>query len=131
MIKQQILSNKINSLQQQIFSSEREGTNTKPLENILKKTVTELQKPFDKAGTKLVDLLDPSSATNISYRRKMENIMDSDRAKSMLTEGTARDVDRGIPNIADYGEVDAGVTKRTFAPREALPSDDNFFCKLF
>ena len=125
------LSNKINLLQQQIVSSEREGTNTEALENSVKETMAELQKPFEKIGTKLIDLLDPSSATNISYRQKMDNIMDSDRAKSMLTEGTARDVDKGIPNISDEIEIDAGVSKKTFAPRETLPSDDDYFRAYF
>ena len=125
------LSNKINSLQQQIVSSEREGTNTEALENSVKETMAELQKPFEKIGTKLIDLLNPSSATNISYRQKMDNIMDSDRAKSMLTEGTARDVDKGIPNISDEIEIDAGVSKKTFAPRETLPSDDDYFRAYF
>jgi hypothetical protein len=57
--------------------------------------------------------------------------MDSDRAKSMLTEGTARDVDKGIPNISDEIEIDAGVSKKTFAPRETLPSDDDYFRAYF
>jgi len=125
------LSNKISSLQQQIITSEAEGTNTGTLENSLKETMAELQKPFDKTGTRLIDLLETSSATNISYRQKMDNIMDSDRAKSMLTEGTAKDVDRGIPNISDEIEIDAGVSKKTFAPRETLPNDDDYFRAYF
>ena len=113
------LRNKISLLQQQIITSEAEGTDTGTLEKRLKETMAEIEKPFDKTGTRLVDLLDPGSATNISYQRKMENIMDSDRAKSMLAKQTKDDVDMGIPNISDEIEVDAGVSKKTFAPRKA------------
>jgi len=55
----------------------------------------------------------------------MENIMDSDRAKSMLAKQTKDDVDMGIPNISDEIEVDAGVSKKTFAPRKTFGSFRN------
>ena len=119
------LRNKISSLQQQIITSEAEGTDTGTLEKRLKETMAEIEKPFDKTGTRLVDLLDPGSATNISYQRKMENIMDSDRAKSMLAKQTKDDVDMGIPNISDEIEVDAGVSKKTFAPRKTFENFRN------
>ena len=119
------LRNKISLLQQQIITSEAEGTDTGTLEKILKETMAEIEKPFDKTGTRLVDLLDPGSATNISYQRKMENIMDSDRAKSMLAKQTKDDVDMGIPNISDEIEVDAGVSKKSFAPTKTFGSFRN------
>ena len=116
------LRNKISSLQQQIITSEAEGTDTGTLENRLDETMAEIEKPFDKTGTRLVDLLDPGSATNISYQRKMENIRDSDRAKSTLAKQTKDDVDMGIPNISDEIEVDTGVSKKTFAPKKTFES---------
>ena len=116
------LKNKISSLQQQITAAERTGNDVMipSFEKRLKETMAEIEKPFDKIGTRLVDLLDPGSATNISYQRKMENIMDSDRAKSTLAKQTKDDVDMGIPNISDEIEVDAGVSKKTFAPRKTF-----------
>ena len=119
------LRNKISSLQQQIITSEAEGTDTGTLEKRLNETRAEIEKPFDKTGTRLLDLLDSGSATNISYQRKMENIDDSDRAKSTLAEQTKDDVDMGIPNISDEIEVDAGVSKKTFAPRKTFGSFRN------
>ena len=38
------------------------------LQNRLDETMAEMEKPFDKTGTRLVDLLDPGNATNISYQ---------------------------------------------------------------
>ena len=117
------LESKKDSLQQEIGAANSMGDyyNEKDIDVLQKrldKTIAELQKPIDKTGTRLVDLLDPGSATNISYQRKMDNIMDLDKAKSSQSRGFLRDVQEGIPNIADYGEIDAGVTKRTFAPRK-------------
>lgn len=115
------LINKISSLQQELDFAEGTGNDAMigGLQNRLDETMAEMEKPFDKTGTRLVDLLDPGNATNISYQRKMENIMDSDRAKSTLAKQTKDDVDMGIPNISDEIEVDAGVSKKTFAPRKA------------
>jgi len=121
------LRNKISSLQQQIIDAERTDNNEMipSFEKRLKETMAEIEKPFDKTGTRLLDLLDSGSATNISYQRKMENIMDSDRAKSMLAKQTKDDVDMGIPNISDEIEVDAGVSKKSFAPRKTFGSFRN------
>ena len=42
---------------------------------------------------------------------------------------TLRDVEQGIPNIADYGEIDPGVSRKVFEPRKTLPADDDFFAE--
>jgi hypothetical protein len=62
------------------------------------------------------------SMKNISDRVRTQNIIDSDRAKSLTSKLQLRDNQLGIPNIADYGEIDAGVSEVRPKERSVLPS---------
>jgi hypothetical protein len=62
------------------------------------------------------------SMKNISDRVRTQNIIDSDRAKSLTSKLQLRDNQLGIPNIADYGEIDAGVSEVRPRERSVLPS---------
>jgi hypothetical protein len=64
------------------------------------------------------------SMKNISDRVRTGNIIDSDRAKSLTSKLQLRDNQLGIPNIADYGEVDAGVSEVRPKERSVLPSSE-------
>ena len=103
------------------------------LQKALRETKAELESPVDPTdrlgGTTLEDLTSPYSATNISRQRKLDNIRDADTAKSIASQMTLRDVERGVPNIADYGEIDSGVSRKVFEPRKTLPADDDFLAK--
>ena len=62
------------------------------------------------------------SMKNISDRMRTAEIIDSDRAKSLTSKMGLRDNLYGIPNIADYDEVDAGVSEVRPKERSVLPS---------
>ena len=129
------LQGKIASLKSQIKASEDVGDEASipVLEKALKETEAELGSPVDPTDklqeTTLEDLTSPYSATNISRQRKLDNILDADKAKSIASQMTLRDVEQGIPNIADYGEIDSGVSRKVFEPRKTLPADDDFLAK--
>ena len=129
------LQGKIASLESQIEVARAEGNDASipGLQKALRETKAELESPVDPTdklgGTTLEDLTSPYSATNISRQRKLDNILDADKAKSIASQMTLRDVERGVPNIADYGEIDSGVSGKEFEPRKTLPTDDDFFAK--
>jgi hypothetical protein len=129
------LQGKIASLESQIevARAEKNDASIPVLEKALRETKAELESPVDPTdrlgGTTLEDLTSPYSATNISRQRKLDNILDADKAKSMASQMTLRDVEQGIPNIADYGEIDSGVSRKVFEPRKTLPADDDFLAK--
>lgn len=129
------LQGKIASLESQIEEAEKLGDDASipVLQKALRETKAELESPVDPTdrlgGTTLEDLTSPYSATNISRQRKLDNILDADKAKSIASQMTLRDVERGIPNIADYGEIDSGVSRKVFEPRKTLPADDDFFAE--
>ena len=129
------LQGKIASLESQIEVARAEGNDASVpgLEKALRETKAELESPVDPTDrlgdTTLEDLTSPYSATNISRQRKLDNIRDADTAKSPASQMTLRDVEQGIPNIADYGEIDPGVSRKVFEPRKTLPADDDFFEK--
>ena len=62
------------------------------------------------------------SIKNISDRVRTANVIDSDRAKSLTSKLQLRDNLYGIPNIADYGEIDAGTSQPRPKERSVLPS---------
>ena len=129
------LQGKIASLESQIEVARAEGNDASipGLQKAIEETKAELESPVDPTdklqGTTLEDLTSPYSATNISRQRKLDNILDADKAKSIASQMTLRDVEQGIPNIADYGEIDSGVSRKVFEPRKTLPADDDFFAK--
>ena len=125
----QDLSNKALSLQQQIAAAEAVGDDPsviRGLETSLKNVNEQLQKTIDPAGTKLQTLLTPTSATNIEATRKLENIMDADRAKSIYSGAELRDQQMGIPGIADYTETETPTMKAPTPEREVLPGTQEY-----
>ena len=129
------LQGKIASLEFAIENAQIQGNEDflPGLEKELRETKAELESPLDPTdrlqGTTLEDLTSPYDPTNISRQRKLDNIRDADTAKSPASQMTLRDVEQGIPNIADYGEIDPGVSRKVFEPRKTLPADDDFFEK--
>jgi hypothetical protein len=124
----QDLSNKALSLQQQIAAAEAVGdeASVPALEASLKNVNEQLQKTIDPAGTKLQTLLTPTSATNIEATRKLENIIDADRAKSLYTQSQLRDVQEGVPGIADYAETETPTMQALTPEREVLPGTQEY-----
>ena len=124
----QDLSNKALSLQQQIAAAEAVGdeASVPALEASLKNVNEQLQKTIDPAGTKLQSLLTPTSATNIEATRKLENIIDADRAKSLYTQSQLRDVQEGVPGIADYAETETPTMQALTPEREVLPGTQEY-----
>ena len=124
----QDLSNKALSLQQQIAAAEAVGdeASVPALEASLKNVNEQLQKTIDPEGTKLQSLLTPTSATNIEATRKLENIMDADRAKSIYSGAELRDQQMGIPGIADYAETETPTMKALTPEREVLPGTQEY-----
>ena len=122
------LENKANSIRQQIQAAESVGDDVsiKPLEDRLSKIREQLNSPIDDIGTKLQTLLLPTSATNIEATRKLENVIDSDRAKSIYSGAELRDQQMGIPGIADYGEIETPTMKAPTPERQALPSSQEY-----
>lgn len=123
------LENKADSIRQQIQAAEAVGDDVsiiKPLEDRLSKIREELNSPIDDIGTKLQTLLLPTSATNIEATRKLENVIDSDRAKSIYSGAELRDQQMGIPGIADYGEIETPTMKAPTPERQILPSSQEY-----
>ena len=79
----------------------------------------ELEKQLEPVG----EYLGPTSSKNISSRIREAEGIDSDLAKSAFTKARLRDNELGIPNIADYGEIDAGVSKVRPKERSVLPNE--------
>ena len=122
------LENKAFSIQQQIEAAEDIGDDVSvgPLQDRLKKIEQELNSPIDNIGTKLQTLLLPTSATNIEATRKLENVIDSDRAKSIYSKSELKDQQMGVPGIADYGEIELPTMKAPTLERQALPSSEEY-----
>ena len=122
------LENKAFSIQQQIEAAEDIGDDVSvgPLQDRLKKIEQELNSPIDNIGTKLQTLLLPTSATNIEATRKLENVIDSDRAKSIYSKSELKDQQMGVPGIADYGETELPIMEAPTPERKALPSSKEY-----
>ena len=122
------LENKANSIQQQIQAAEAVGDDVSvgPLQDRLKKIEQELNSSIDNTGTKLQNLLLPTNPTNIEATRKLENVLDSDRAKSIYSGAELRDQQMGVPGIADYGEIETPTMKAPTPERQTLPSSQEY-----
>jgi len=122
------LENEANSIQQQIQAAEAVGDDVSvgPLQDRLKKIEQELNSPIDNTGTKLQNLLLPTNPTNIEATRKLENVLDSDRAKSIYSGAELRDQQMGVPGIADYGEIETPTMKAPTPERQTLPSSQEY-----
>jgi len=122
------LENKANSIQQQIDAAEDIGDDVSvgPLQDRLKKIEQELNSPIDNKGTKLQNLLLPTNPTNIEATRKLENVIDSDRAKSIYSAGQLKGQLMGDPEIVDDVETEAVTMRTPTIERQALPSSEEY-----
>jgi len=122
------LENKAFSIQQQIDAAEDIGDDVSvgPLQDRLKKIEQELNSPIDNKGTKLQNLLLPTNPTNIEATRKLENVIDSDRAKSIYSAGQLKGQLMGDPEIVDDVETEAVTMRTPTIERQALPSSQEY-----
>ena len=119
-IKANEIAEQIDSVNAQIKNVESLGDfyNEADMQVLLNRKA-ELEKQLEPLG----QYLGPTSAKNISSRIREAETIDSDLAKSAFTKARARDNELGIPNIADYGEIDAGVSQVRPKERSVLPNE--------